>query len=193
MDLTLDYDHDWRAHAALFRINGGASALAKQAVSLRARQLVWVSMWIAAAALAFHYRWWLLFVPVSLFTLILVAYSLALRNLGRKAAFGVRANWRQRPARRIHLEISDAGLREVDGDVSSFAPWHTVKSYWLFRDVLSVELTNGQAALIPLRKLRAGSFQSEVLVEELERRSVPRRDVGEKRAGIIDYLTAHAS
>jgi hypothetical protein len=176
MQLTFDYQFDWRAQAVLFRIGGGAAELAKEAVSLRLRQLVWLSLWGFMATITLYLRWWLPFALFAVFVLALVAHSFLLSNLGRKAAFGLRAQWRKKPAKAIRLEVSDEGLRETDGGVVSFAPWGAVKSYWVFRKVLCIELTNGLSALIPIATLACGCEQAELLIDELKKRGIHRRE-----------------
>ncbi|MGE5523881.1 MAG: YcxB family protein [Rhodospirillaceae bacterium] len=181
MHLTLDYRSDWRVQAALFRIGGGSAQLAKQALEVRLRQLVWAALWATIAALALHWRTWVIVIPAALVSFFLLTYSLALRNLGKKAAFGLRALWRKSEARRIRLDVSDDGIREFDGDVSSFAPWQSVKSYWLFRGVICLNLSSGQAALIPVATLVGGPYQVELLMQELKARGIPCTDVGGAR------------
>ncbi len=178
MQLTLDYQFDWRVQAATFRIGGGATELAKAAVELRMRQVVWLMLWVLIATITLYLRWWLPFVLVVVFVVALVAHSFLLSNLGQKAAFGLRAQWRERPAKPIRLEVSDQGLREIDGEVVSFAPWGTVKNYWVFRKVLCIEFANGQSALIPVATIASGSEQADVLIDELEKRGIQRREVG---------------
>jgi hypothetical protein len=141
------------------------------------RQLVWLFLLVLIAAIALNLRWWLPFALVILLALAVAAHSLLLSNLGQKAAFGLRAQWRERPAKAIRLEVLDEGLRETDGGVVSFAPWGTVKSYWVFRKVLCIELANGQSALIPVATLAGGSEHAEVLIDELKKRGIQRREV----------------
>ena len=180
-DLTLDYRADWRAQAVLFRIGGGASALAKEAKERRLRQLVWAGMWAVAAVLALHWRVWLLAVPVGAVTILLLAHSVALRKLGSKAALRLREAWRQAGSRAIRLEVTDQGLREFDGDVDSFAPWQAVKSYWFHRKVLCLELANGEVALIAVATLAGGTSQLQSLLDELKARGIPDRNFGASR------------
>src|SRR3954463_13740698 len=117
MHLTLDYRSDWRAQAALFRIGGGPSARARKAMELRLRQLVWVGLWAAIAALGLHWRVWLIAVPTAVLAAVLLIHSLALRSLGPAATIRLRDAWRQPGCKQIPLEVSDDGLRETDGDV----------------------------------------------------------------------------
>lgn len=180
MQLTFNYQFDWRAQAVLFRIGGGAAELAKEAISLRLRQLVWLSLWVLIGMIALYMRWWLPFALVVVFVLALVAHSFLLSNLGQKAAFGLRAQWREKPAKAIRLEVLDEGLRETDGGVVSLAPWEAVKSYWLFRKVLCIELTNGQSALIPIATLVYGCEHAELLIDELKKRGIQRREPVDK-------------
>lgn len=178
MHLTLDYRMDWRAQAALFRLGDGLAQLRKQAGELRLKQLVWVGLWLAVTAAALHWRAWAVAVPAGLFTTVLAVYAFALRSVRGKAALQLRGSWRQTGSRPIRLEIVDGGLRETDADVASFAPWHTVKSYWSYRRVLCVELTNGQSALIAVDTLAGGASQVEAFVAQLRARDIPARQVG---------------
>ncbi len=178
MNFTLNYRFDWRAKVWQFRNGNGAAALAEEAVSLWLRQLVWVSLWGCVAVVALHFRLWIVAVPCTFGTLIFALYSSRLRNLGRKAAIGLRNDWRSAGSRAIRLEVSDEGLRESDAGVVSFAPWSAVKNYRLHRNLLCLELDNGQAALIPIAIVAEGKFQVQTLINELTARGIPAKEVG---------------
>lgn len=177
MLLVIDYQFNWRVHAALFRIGGGVAALAKAAVEQKLRQALWLMLWVFIAMLALHLHWWLPFALVMIFVVALVVHFFLLSNLGRMAAFGLRAKWRESPSKPIRLEVSDLGLREIDGEIVSFAPWEAVKSYWQFHKVLGIELANGQSALIPVGTIVSGAEQTDALIGELKKRGIPQLEV----------------
>lgn len=177
MLIVLDYQFDWRVHATLFRIGGGVAALAKAAVEQKLRQALWLMLWVLIATIALHLCWWLPFALVMIFVVALVVHFFLFSNLGRMAAFGLRANWRESPSKPIRLEVSDQGLREIDGEIVSFAPWEAVKSYWLFHKVLGIELASGQSALIPVATIVSGAEQADAVIGELKKRGIPQREV----------------
>jgi hypothetical protein len=177
MPLTLHYRHDWRLAAMHFRIGGGPARVGQAAKEHRIRQLFWLSQLVVVVAIAAFLRWWIVAVPVLVIAAAVAVHWLALLRLGRKALFVLRADWRALPQKSLSLELSDQGLKESDEGVISLVPWPAVRSYWVFRRVICIELANGLTAQIPMQTLEDEAHQIPRLLAELANRGVQQREM----------------
>jgi len=172
--LSYEYVHDWRIRSALFRFHIGSAEFIKLSWKARLNELVWLLVSTALALLAaLAHQWALAVLAIGLAlwkAVMLVSHFLSLR----KAMFVLRESLRRKPSKSIKLFVTDQGLHETDGGVESFAPWPSVDSFFLHRNVLGIRLKNGLWALVPESTLSASSSSIDALVMRLEERAVPR-------------------
>jgi len=92
-------------------------------------------------------------------------YSRVAKNLEAAAA-------KTFPTRKHRLEVSEKGLNEFVEGIESFAPWSSVHTFAIVRDVLIVQLSAGLFAMVPRYSLAQSSATVEQFVDELRRRGV---------------------
>jgi len=112
---------------------------------------------------------------VAIFAIYLVAFLFGARPysiIERRATEAVKSKYAVRAHR---LEVTDDGLRESVEGIVSFAPWASVISFGVFRDVLFIQLSAGLWAMVPCYAIREGSATIEQLIAELRARGVPER------------------
>jgi len=80
------------------------------------------------------------------------------------------------PVKRIRLQIAADGLHETVSGIESFAPWTSVKSFAVFRDILFVELAVGLWSIIPKGALSSTSATFDQVEKALADNGVARRD-----------------
>jgi len=79
---------------------------------------------------------------------------------------------RSRSEPQIRLEVKDDGLYETVDGIEGFAPWSSVKSYVLFRDILFIALSANLWAIIPQRSISSTSASLDDLIRILRDRGV---------------------
>ena len=174
MPLLYQYSQSWRLHGAVYRFYAGTAELVAQAQRVQLTQLGWLSVLLFAAVLALRTRSWVFLAVVTGLTLWKLVQLISLLGLAKRAAFGLRDYLRRKPTNHIQLVIDEEGLRELAAGVESFAPWSSVKRYFVFRGVVGIELANGLSAFVPSFGLSSQSSEFTALVACLERHNIPR-------------------
>jgi hypothetical protein len=174
LPLTYLYAYDWRVRFTLWRQHVGTKEFLSISRRAQFREAFWIALLLLGTVLALQARMW----PVVALTLALVAWRSVLFfgyvTTVRQALFTLRSSFRQSPRKELVLRVDESGLREVDGEVESFAPWSAVKSFFSNDKLVAIELHNNQWACVAVQTLKPASSPVESLVAELERRSVVR-------------------
>jgi hypothetical protein len=173
MKLEFEYAYDWRTRIMIYRHYFGTAKLVASTRRERLPELWWsLVLWIATLV-ALRARAWvatLLFVCLALWKLF---FFLKLDGLGRRTMFMLREGFRKAPQAN-RLVVAEDGIREFELGIESFAPWSSVKRFFVFRSLVGIELANGFAAYVSEHTLSARSSSLVALVEALERHNVPR-------------------
>jgi hypothetical protein len=171
--LSYKYVIDWRVRSALFRRYVDTPDFVQLSRRSQLKQFAWISFLLFAALLALRARMWLFLTVTAALTIWKLIYLVSLFTTTRVAMFSLREGFRNQPKKEIVLVVDDEGLHETDDGVLSFAPWPSVRSYFLHRRVLGIELENGLWAYLPIATLSPESSSIESLVARLEHHSVP--------------------
>ncbi len=172
--LLYEYAYDWRVRAALWRMHVSTKEFVNLSRSAQVRELFWLAFFLFAGVLALQARSWVFLVLVLGFAVWRAFRFFTYVTTVRQAMFALRASFRQPAKKGISLKVNEMGLLELDGGVESFAPWETVKAFFLNEKLIAIELVNNQWACIPRSTLNSSSSSIELLVRMLEARAVPR-------------------
>ena len=100
----------------------------------------WSVLLVLAASASYIADSWIL---VFVFLAALVKYLHRSIPYSRLFRARVKLSQRSQPEKRIKLIVNEDGLHEEAEGIQSFAPWTSIKSYTLFRDILFVKLAGG--------------------------------------------------
>jgi hypothetical protein len=174
LPLTYQYAYDWRVRLALWRQHVGTKDFLSISRKAQLREAFWVAALLLATVLALQARVWPLFVLMLALAAWRSVMFFGYVTTVRQALFTLRSTFRESPRKELWLRVDESGLREVDGEVESFAPWSAVKSFFSNDKLVAIELHNSQWACVAVQTLKPASSPVESLVAELEKRSVVR-------------------
>ena len=163
--IELDYTNESTDWVAQFE--AGELAVMSQ---LRFRHYSWIGYWCVMAGLAIYVS-----LLAELVFMAALFGGMLLNYVVRAVPF---SRLLQPPpgyggSKRIHLTVSDAGLRElVDGQVESFVPWSGVQRFVATKDHVFIEMAGHLWANIPRASVEQGPAAVDELVATLRSRGI---------------------